>query len=87
MNEPSINILVIGTWSSKCENCGMGCDPHEKSHQTVLSYSKELSEQPGCGISYTHVTTYYAGAAEIVKRMRPDLVYIDQMERINAPFN
>lgn len=69
--------LIIGTWSSKCENCGKSCDPHEKTHETCLGWSEKERAQKGCGVTYTHVTTYYTHLLKTAQRMRPDLIFIN----------
>ena len=71
--------LIINTWDSRCQNCGRNCDPYEKSHLRNLGYSDEIRKLPGCGIEWTHVTSFYTGRSfeERVQQMRPDLVYID----------
>lgn len=82
----NINILNIGLWHSRCENCGIECDPSEKEHKTNLG-QEEVRKEPGCGVTYTHVTTYYIGLEERIKIMRPDLIFLNPMERANAAFN
>lgn len=73
------NTLNIGTWSSRCENCGKGCDPYLKTHEINLSWSKEINGTPGCEVEFTHVTTDYLNLRENIKLMRPDLIFIDPM--------
>lgn len=79
-----LGTLLIGSWNTQCNNCGRDCDPHELKHETNLGYDDEIRKQPGCGIKFTHyVSTYYGEAiTESVKRIRPDLEYIDINERV-----
>lgn len=75
MDEEKV-ILDIGTWSSKCLACGKGADPAEECHDRRLGYRSKVGEK-GCGKKFTHVTTDYLHAVDLVKSMRPDLEYID----------
>jgi len=79
-----MNILRIGHWNSKCNSCGRDCDPHEKEHKTNLGYNAEIRAEPGCGVTYTHVTSDYIDDLSVntVKKMRPDLTFIDPLEGI-----
>lgn len=77
-----MNILNIGTWSSRCDSCGRDCNPYEKKHETNMGYSEEIRKQPGCGVEYTHVTTDYFDLAGQAQAMRPDLIFIDHFEGI-----
>lgn len=78
--------LLIGSWNTVCNNCGRDCNPYEEKHETNLGYNEEIRKQPGCGITFTHyVSTYYGDeVGRSVKRMRPDLEFIDIMESLNA---
>ena len=70
--------LNIGTWSSKCEECGKGADPSEKTHDTILGYGAK--NEVGCGVEWTHVTTGYAGNEKLVGLMRPDLTCVGMFD-------
>lgn len=74
--------LFINSWSSRCGDCNHECDPHEKSHKTNLGYGGP--HPPGCGVTYTHVSSDYMDEAllNIVKKMRPDLEFIDPTEAV-----
>lgn len=70
--------LLVGRNQSKCGRCGLGADPRETTHDTVLAYSSE-EQPPGCGVEWTHIAATYVngdGSEEgEVKDMRPDLDY------------
>lgn len=76
--EPELVILNIDTWSSRCMSCGGGADPNENAHDSLLGYSV-ARDAKGCGKTFTHVTSDYAGPAGArgVTVMRPDLTWID----------
>jgi len=61
---------------SKCNACGRGCDPDEKSHTTRLGSG---GRRKGCGIEFTHVWTGSTNPITkiVATQMRPDLAYID----------
>ena len=78
------NTLVINLSSSYCGECGMDCDPNEKSHMTNLGYDEETRKRKGCGAVYKYVTSDYcsrvfregdASAEAATKRLRPDLKF------------
>lgn len=74
------DVLVIGTTSSQCGNCSHGASPYETAHTTALpGYRKDTRHRKGCGIVWTKVAagTFYDGIEESIKRMRPDLEYIE----------
>lgn len=73
--------IIIDRWHSRCNNCGIDCDPYEKSHITNLGYDKEIRKTPGCGVEWTHVTSAYLifGIENSIMSMRPDLIFIDPM--------
>lgn len=62
--------LIVGTWSSKCGNCGRGCDPSEKSHETLLGHGVEPGER-GCGVIFEYISSEYTGLD--LTGCRPDL--------------
>jgi hypothetical protein len=67
--------LVINQNDSICGNCKRRADPEEKSHETV-SGSYGSPKQKGCGQVWKHVASYTYGIGESVRRMRPDLEFI-----------
>lgn len=73
MSDPT---LVINLWSSYCRNCKQGADPDEQQHATVIGWTDGV----GCGVTWTHVTTDYAGASgiEATRARRPDLTFVSQ---------
>lgn len=72
-------VLEIGMFSSKCQACGGGADPYEKTHSSLLGYGVKGAAR-GCGKTFTHVTATYLNMDELVSKMRPDLEYIDPFE-------
>jgi hypothetical protein len=67
--------LMIGGWSSTCNNCGKSCNPRSTTHDVILGYDMSQNGNPGCGIEWTHVFSEY-GHGETVQRMRPDLTLV-----------
>jgi hypothetical protein len=67
-------LLVVNLTSSVCGECGKGCDPREKSHQTVLGYGVKPGTK-GCGAAWDRVTSHYVGPdiERAIRKMRPDL--------------
>lgn len=68
-------VLHIGRSDSHCGACKTSCNPYELSHKEKCGYD----QHDGCGATYTHVTSSYAGLGteEAIKGMRPDLEYLD----------
>lgn len=76
--EPERVVLYINPFHSRCGKCGGGCDPRARSHQKRYGYSS--STEPGCGATWTHVSSDYAnfeGLYDSIRSMRPDLEFID----------
>lgn len=70
--------LFIDGWSSTCGNCGKGCNPDEKQHNTNLGYDITDETRKGCGIKWKYVAHGMTGISpERIKQMRPDLEYLD----------
>ena len=73
--------LIIGGFNSYCGNCDRGCNPDEKQHDTNLGYGITDATRKGCGVKWEYVTTDSAFPSEhlkeSVKKMRPDLEYIE----------
>jgi hypothetical protein len=67
-----LDVLVINRFDSRCESCGKGASPSEKSHETLLGYNIDPSKK-GCGVTWTHVRSDYSGLDDRIARMRPDL--------------
>lgn len=69
--------LIINLSDSKCGNCRKGADPHELTHETVLSYGVQGK---GCGVRWVLLASDYSGdmIKEASQRMRPDLEWVDQ---------
>jgi hypothetical protein len=74
MPEPK-NVLLIGTWSSRCQACGRNADPNETHHLM------ENMVGEGCGLRFTAVGSNYRniGEREFTKEMRPDLEWSDDI--------
>jgi hypothetical protein len=72
------HVLHVGTWSSKCGDCGRGCNPNEERHLKILGYLKNPGD--GCGVRWTHITSDYYGTGidDKMREMRPDLVLISR---------
>lgn len=68
--------LIIDPNESRCNACGGGADPSQKSHDSLLGWPP-VSHEQGCGVVWTHVTSNYAGEdqTERVQQMRPDLIW------------
>lgn len=65
--------IFINLSSSRCGNCNGNADPHAVSHEVTGFFM----DKPGCGATYTHVSTDYMGMGSKEKDMRPDLIWID----------
>lgn len=50
--------IEIGSWSSKCLNCGKGADPSETGHYRELGYSTPPNTA-GCGEKWDEVSISY----------------------------
>lgn len=66
--------LYINLFSSRCGACGNGVDPEAQTHEMVLGAWGVPG--PGCGARFTEVSSDYAGTADRVKQMRPDLPFV-----------
>lgn len=68
--------LYINRNDSLCGNCGLGADPYEKSHETLLGYG--IKKDSGCGQEWTKVSTQqrFEGIEQIAQDMRPDLDWV-----------
>jgi hypothetical protein len=67
---------IIASFShSSCNECGHGCNPHEKKHIT----RPRVAPGGGCGIEFTHITTQssVARVKDAARAMRPDLEFIE----------
>lgn len=53
--------LLVGTNSTKCNNCGKGVLPDAKTHETVVGYGVEPGNTDGCGVEFTHIISTYFG--------------------------
>ena len=73
-------ILVINRTDSYCSACKHGADPMEVAHVTRLGWNPPTSE--GCGEPYDSVSSDYVGVEGHVKWMRPDLPFINPLERL-----
>lgn len=73
-------LLRIGRFSSRCNDCGRGADPTEKTHQTVLTYRSmnDIDPEVGCGIEWQYVSSEYLGDEEATKKLRPDLIFLPE---------
>jgi len=65
--------IIVGGWSSSCNNCGKEVLPDSETHEKESGYS---GGGPGCGIRFTHITNEYQGHHKIAHEMRPDLELI-----------
>lgn len=63
-------ILYIDISNSSCSACDEKADPFEFAH------NMELMVGTGCGAVFTHSSSNYAGMAERVQEMRPDLIWV-----------
>lgn len=68
-------ILVINPSDSRCGVCGRGAAWDELSHHTVVEYLP--TDDPGCGVTWTHVSTLYTDYEQAVRKCRPDLEWYD----------
>ena len=76
-----IPILIVDRSSSTCANCNQGATYEEKSHITRLGY--QPGDGKGCGIRWTKVSSNYPETEEVIKKMRPDLEYVDIFSAYN----
>lgn len=69
------HIIEVDSWFSRCCSCGEQVLPHEETHAQVSGYGPK---KPGCGVRFTHITPtfIYPGIENIVRDMRPDLIYV-----------
>lgn len=68
--------LLIGSWSSSCNNCGSQVLPDHETHDEISGYGP--AGRPGCGIRFTHIASEYGPIFDKVsKSMRPDLEWLD----------
>lgn len=76
-----MDVLIIGSWSSRCGTCGKDADPHQRIHAVLLGYGSQ-NGQPGCMVEWDAVTSEYDAPNNVaaVKAMRPDLRYVDYSE-------
>jgi hypothetical protein len=80
---PTRRVLIVDRSRSYCAECGLGADPYETQHTTVLGASAP-PDSVGCGVQWTHITSNDAGMEMALKGMRPDLTYIPA-EEYNRP--
>lgn len=68
--------LLVGTYSSACNNCWRGASTESKTHERAISYGYD---EPGCGIEFTHIKSTYVGEqmAKATRDLRPDLEFIE----------
>lgn len=72
--------LAINPSNSECCNCGKGADWRSKTHDWVYGYFEGSGTISGCGIEWTHLTSHYTnfdGLHDTIKKMRPDLVWVE----------
>jgi len=74
--EESHAILTINLYSSRCNGCGLGADPEETHHLTVLQYAPD--PVAGCGAKFIGMTSDYLGERESCEEMRPDLPWVGE---------
>ena len=69
--------LYINRSDSLCGTCGLGADPSEQGHKTLLGYGVQR-DSGGCGAVWTKVSTqaYGSGIEEAAQTMRPDLEWV-----------
>lgn len=75
MNTPVI--LFIDLSRSSCGACGEETLPDGATHAQVAGYG---GGGPGCGATWTHLSTHYRGTDSEVRSMRPDLPWLDPHE-------
>lgn len=68
--------IIVGGWSSSCNNCGKDVLPDSKTHDKIAGYG---GGDPGCGVEFTHITNEYHGHSKIAGDMRSDLELIPDM--------
>lgn len=67
--------LLVDRSSSRCSACGKGCDPHELTHATILTYGP-MNGSPGCGARFDSIQAMYmldGHEDDDMHRLRPDL--------------
>lgn len=76
------NTLVVNTWSSECYACKRAADPNELRHETILPGYSNRPVEPGCGIEWKYVMSYYRGVGirESVERQWPYLIWIGESD-------
>jgi len=71
--------LIINRSDSRCGGCGASASPYEDAHVSRLGYTPGK----GCGEPWDSVSSDYFGMDDSIKAMRPDLPWIDPLERLN----
>jgi hypothetical protein len=72
-------VLYINKSESRCGACGLGCDPTELTHETLLGYAAINDAMEGCHARFVATDSDYVGMPglpEAIEKMRPDLPYI-----------
>lgn len=68
--------VLVGSWSSHCNNCGKPCSYTSKTHDVILGYGEE-NGSPGCGIEWKFIFSEYGPSMEhVLVEDRPDLELI-----------
>jgi len=69
-----VSTLWIGRSESTCGVCLKNALPQDKTHDWTYGYDP----QAGCGTTWTHVATSYAGSAmeAAARALRPDLIFV-----------
>lgn len=78
--------LIINRSDSQCGDCGRSADPNETAHTTLLGYGPD-NGKPGCGSKWEKVTSDYgdfAGLYDSIKKMRPDLKFVDSWADVHS---
>ena len=68
--------LFINISDSRCGNCGKDADPYAEAHDRKLGWNPG----EGCGAVFTHLSSDYVGFEDRVRKMRPDLIFVDPMD-------
>jgi hypothetical protein len=77
--------LDVFSWYTNCGVCDRGADYRAKSHDEVMLMSGKV--EPGCGVVWDSITTGYADTEDIVKKLRPDLEYLEYLEWMREKYN
>lgn len=81
--------IIVSSYTSKCSHCGRGTLVRGQTAHETISGHGDSHGQPGCGATFTAITTDQLGFTNgpidaVLSAMRPDLPIVPYSQR-NAP--